>query len=78
MIGRIEFQVAGETVQATLEDDHSWSCSDRPAQLELERLAPAGSGWRPIVSQLYDAQKALPECRIVEEIEEPFDPDVDY
>jgi hypothetical protein len=78
MIGRIEFDwTGGRTLQATLEDDGTWSCSDRVARTSLNTLAPSSAGYLPRGGQLRDGA-AVRSGRIIKEVEEPFDPNVDY
>ena len=77
MIGRIEFRHIGQQLQATLEDDRSWSCSDRIVQVQLNAMAPPGPGYLPPGGQLRDGA-ALKSGRILEEVEKKLDPDVEY
>ena len=78
MIGIIEFPWREGPLQATLEDDLTWSCSDHLARSTLNVLAPPGPGYLPPGGQLRDGA-ALRSGRIVEEVEQPApDPDVAY
>tara|TARA_Y100000310_G_C20193860_1_gene583724 strand:+ start:69 stop:308 length:240 start_codon:yes stop_codon:yes gene_type:complete len=76
LIGRIEFPAAGGTLQATLEDDRTWSCSDRLARNLLNSLAPAAPWYMPPAGQLHDGA-ALRSGRVIEEVELE-EPDLDF
>jgi hypothetical protein len=77
MIGRIEFDWREGPLQATLEDDLTWTCSDNLVQNKLNILAPGAVGYLPVGGQLRDGA-ALQSGRIITETDEPFDPDVQY
>lgn len=77
MIGRIEFQHRGETLQATLENSGLWTCKDSLIRKFLNLLAPAGPGYLPPGGQLRDGA-ALQSGRIIQETEVEHDPDVQY
>ena len=78
MIGRIETQMWGLPLQATLEDDQSWTCSDETMAVVLNALAPPYPGYMPPQRQLEDGAAKV-EGRILEMRKpEKTDPAVAY
>ena len=78
MIGRIEFPWRdGKTLTATLQNNGVWTCSDPIARTMLNALATPGPGWRPPGGQLHDGA-ALRKGRVIDEVEEVIDPNVEY
>ncbi len=77
MIGKIEFEHREAILEAILEDNGRWTCSDRLALQLLEIEAPPGPGWRPVGGQLHDGAKAM-SGRVTQETKVRHDPDVAY
>ena len=67
MIGRIEFICREGRLQATLENDRTWTCNDRLVQSKLNILAPATAGYLPPGGQLRDGAAAMSGSIVEEE-----------